>query len=212
MPYTTNRVPRLRVVVPEFESECQTDGVRRRFDRHLECRWRKVWRRSDVIQRDRSFEWGTQIGTFTGGASGTNLVITLDSNADATAVTALVKNITYTNTDTDAPTTGARTVRFVLTDGDGGTSANYDTTVTVSGQNDAPTITNLAGDNLVYTEGDGAQVIDQSTAAIVTDSDSSDFNTGTLTVSFTAGSDSAEDVLAIRDQGAGHSGNNRTPV
>ncbi|MDH4152735.1 MAG: tandem-95 repeat protein, partial [Nitrospira sp.] len=82
---------------------------------------------------------GVIIGTFTGGSGGTNLVITLNSSATPTAVTALVKNITYQNTDTAAPTTGARTVRYVLSDGDGGTSANYDTTVTVSGVNDAPT-------------------------------------------------------------------------
>jgi len=83
---------------------------------------------------------GVTIGTFTGGSSGSNLVITLNSSATPTAVTALVKNITYQNTDTNAPTTGARTVRYVLTDGDGGTSANYDTTVTVSGVNDAPVL------------------------------------------------------------------------
>ncbi|MCG7979730.1 MAG: Ig-like domain-containing protein, partial [Candidatus Thiodiazotropha endolucinida] len=83
---------------------------------------------------------GTQIGTFTGGSGGTNLVITLDADADATAVTALVRNITYENTDTENPTTGARTIRFVLTDGDGGTSVDYDTTVTVSTVNDTPTL------------------------------------------------------------------------
>jgi hypothetical protein len=82
---------------------------------------------------------GVTIGTFTGGSSGSNLVITLNSSATPTAVTALVKNITYENTDTNAPTTGARTVRYVLTDGDGGTSANYDTTVNVTAVNDAPT-------------------------------------------------------------------------
>ncbi|WP_447971265.1 LamG-like jellyroll fold domain-containing protein [Nitrospira sp. M1] len=288
---------------------------------------------------------GTQIGTFTGGSSGTNLVITLDADADATAVSALVQNITYENTDTNAPTTGARTVRYVLTDGDGGTSANYDTTVTVSAANDAPVLTpntpalttiteddtgnsgnlisaivgasitdadssavegmaitalnssngtwqyntgsgwttvgavtntsalllratdslrfvpdgqnadtasvtyrawdqtsgaagtkvdtstnggttafstatdtasltvtavndapvigDLGSDILFYTEGNGAQVIDQSTNAAVTDVDSSNFDTGTLTVSFNTGSDTAEDVLGIRDQGAG---------
>lgn len=81
---------------------------------------------------------GVTIGTFTGGSNGSNLVITLNSSADATAVTALVKNITYENTDAVAPTAGARTVRYVLTDGDGGTSTNYDTTVTVSAVNDAP--------------------------------------------------------------------------
>ena len=146
---------------------------------------------------------GTTIGTFTGGSSGTDLVVTLNSNADATATQALIRNITYENTDTDDPTTGARTIRFVLTDGDGGTSANTDTTVTVSGSNDAPTINNLGGDSLTYTEGDGAVKIDQSTAATVADVDSTNFNTGTLTVSITAGGDNAEDVLAIRNQGTG---------
>ncbi len=146
---------------------------------------------------------GVTIGTFTGGSSGTNLVITMNASATPTAVTALVQNITYENTDTAAPTTGARTVRYVLTDGDGGTSANYDTTVTVSGVNDAPTITNLSGDSLSYAEGDGEVVIEQGDNATVSDVDSANFDTGTLTVSFTAGSDSAEDVLAIRNQGTG---------
>ena len=75
--------------------------------------------------------------------------ITLNASTTPTSVTALVKNITYQNTDTNAPTTGARTVRFVLTDGDGGTSANYDTTVTVSGVNDPPVITSNGEANLV---------------------------------------------------------------
>ena len=81
---------------------------------------------------------GVTIGTFAGGGSGTNLVITFNASATPTAVTALIQNITYQDTDTNAPTTGARSVRYVLTDGDGGSSANYDTTVTVSGVNDAP--------------------------------------------------------------------------
>ena len=86
---------------------------------------------------------GTTIGSFTGGSSGTDLVITFNANADATATQALIQNITYENTDTDNPTTGNRTVRYVLTDGDSGTSANYDTTVNFSAVNDIPVITNL---------------------------------------------------------------------
>ena len=93
---------------------------------------------------------GTQIGTFTGGSSGVDLVITLDANADATATSALVQNITYTNTDTDNPTLGSRTVRYVLTDGDGGTSANYDTTVTMAAINDAPVIADWYDSNWLY--------------------------------------------------------------
>ena len=75
--------------------------------------------------------------------------------------------------------------------------------ITVDSVSAAPVVSNLSGDTLAYTEGDGAQVIDQSTNAAVTDVDSIDFDTGTLTVSFTAGSDSAEDVLAIQNQGTG---------
>ncbi len=71
-------------------------------------------------------------------------MITFNASATPTAVQALVRNITYQNTDIDNPTTGARTVRFVVTDGDGGTSAAVNATVTVSAVNDAPTSTNDA--------------------------------------------------------------------
>ena len=76
---------------------------------------------------------GTTIGTFTGGSGGSNLVVTFNANSTPAAAAVLAQNITYQNTDTGAPTAGTRTVRFVLTDGDGGTSANYDTYVTVKG-------------------------------------------------------------------------------
>ncbi len=139
---------------------------------------------------------GVTIGTFTGGSSGANLVITFNASATPTAVTALVQNITYQDTDTNAPTTGARTVRFVLTDGDGGTSANYDTTVTVSGVNDAPVVAG-AGGTLAYTEGDGPQVID----ATLTITDVDDTNIESATVSLTGGFVSGEDVLAFTNTG-----------
>ena len=146
---------------------------------------------------------GVTIGSFAGGSGGADLVVTFNASSTAAAAQALIRNITFQDTDTNAPTTGARTVRFVLTDGDGGGSGNHDTTVTVSAVNDTPVIANLAGDTLAYAEGDGAVVIEQGGNATVSDVDSVDFNTGTLTVSFTAGSDSAEDVLAIRNQGTG---------
>ena len=93
---------------------------------------------------------GTLIGSFEGGANGDDLVITFNANADAAAVQALIENITYENTDADNATTGARTVRFVLNDGDGDTSANYDTTVNVSTINDSPTFD--TGDGKVTTD------------------------------------------------------------
>ena len=101
---------------------------------------------------------GTTIGTFTGGTSGSPLVVTFNSNATVTAVDALVLNVTYRNTDTDSPTTGARTVRFALTDGDGGTSSNYDTTVTVSAVNDAPTDLALSANTVAENAANGTVV------------------------------------------------------
>ena len=81
---------------------------------------------------------GVIIGTFTGGAGGNNLVITFNGNATPSAVTALVNNITYEDINTDSPTEGGLTIRFVLTDGDGESSANYDVSAYVSAVNDAP--------------------------------------------------------------------------
>ena len=69
--------------------------------------------------------------------------------------------------------------------------------------NYAPVISNLSGDSLAYSEGDGAVVFEQGGNATVSDVNSADFNTGTLTVDLVAGSDSTEDVLAIRNQGVG---------
>lgn len=97
---------------------------------------------------------GSVIGTFTGGSAGADLAITFNSNATPAAVDTLVLLTTYSNTDIDSPTPGTRTVRYVLTDGDGGTSANYDVTINVSAVNDAPTITNGATVNLTGTNED----------------------------------------------------------
>ena len=126
------------------------------------------------------------IGSFAGGSSGSNLVITLNSSADATAVTALAKNITYENTDTAAPTTGARTVRFVLTDGDGGISANYDTTVTVSGVNDPPVITSNGG-------GATASINVAETVTAVTDVDATDPEAPPQSLTYSISGDDAGD-------------------
>jgi Ca2+-binding RTX toxin-like protein len=125
----------------------------------------------------------------------------LSSAATAANVQTLVRAITYQNTDTDNPTTGARTVRTTVNDGDGGTSANADVTVTVAAVNDVPTIANLGSDSFTFTEGAAATVIDQSTAAVLADVDSSNFSGGNLTVTIASGEDSAEDVLSLSTSG-----------
>ncbi|NKB36753.1 MAG: DUF4347 domain-containing protein [Gammaproteobacteria bacterium] len=69
---------------------------------------------------------GTQIATFAGGTAGTDLVVTLDADANPTSVSALLQAITYENTGT---ATGASSVTVQLTDGDGATSSLATVTV-----------------------------------------------------------------------------------
>ncbi len=141
---------------------------------------------------------GTTIGTFTGGSGTTPLVITLNASSTPTSAQALMRNITYANVS-DNPSTAARTVRFVLTDGDGGTSAAATKTINVTAVNDAPVIS-LPGGALNYIENAAATVIDS--GATASDADSTDFNIGTLTVDYSANG-SVDDRLAIQNQGTG---------
>ncbi|MEH2256224.1 hypothetical protein [Nostoc sp.] len=62
------------------------------------------------------------IGNYTGGIGIQDLIINLNYNATPTAVQALIRSINYANVS-ENPSTTPRLVSFVLTDGDGGTSA-----------------------------------------------------------------------------------------
>ena len=63
---------------------------------------------------------GVAIGTFTGGTGGSNpLVVTLNSAASLAAVQALTRAVAFGNVS-ESPSTATRTLRFTLTDGDGG--------------------------------------------------------------------------------------------
>ncbi|MGE0607853.1 MAG: tandem-95 repeat protein [Pirellulales bacterium] len=80
---------------------------------------------------------GIMIGVFTGGSdASTPLVVTLNANATPSAVEALARNITFQNVSA-TPSTLPRTVRFQLSDGDGGTSS-ASTNITVTAINNAP--------------------------------------------------------------------------
>src|SRR5581483_10071862 len=75
---------------------------------------------------------GTPIGTYTGEVSGsTPLIVTFNANANATAVQALVRNLAFRLADAE-PNTSTRTLRFVVSDGDGGTSAPATKTLRVA--------------------------------------------------------------------------------
>ena len=133
---------------------------------------------------------GTTIGTFTGGTGTTPLEVTLNASATPTATQALVRNITYDNVS-DNPATN-RTVRFVLTDGDGGTSAPATRQITVTGTNDAPVLSGIETSPLAYPE-NGIGLPSVSDTLVVADAD--DANIESAVVKITAGFVAGDDLL-----------------
>ena len=123
----------------------------------------------------------TSIGTVSGGTSGTDLVVTLNSDSTSAGLTALMQAVTYAN-GSDNPDATDRTATFTLDDGDGDSNtASAAVTITIAAVNDAPTLGSLDGTTLAYTEGDGAVVVDSSDVSSVSDADSIDFDGGSLT-------------------------------
>jgi hypothetical protein len=137
------------------------------------------------------------IGSFTGGGvGGIDLDIDFNASADAAAVSALLRNITYFNSNnTDPNTDDDRTVRFVLTDGDGGTSINYDATVTVA-PNTPPVLT-PSGAAPTFTENGTAVVLD----AGLTVADANDTNLESATVTITNLQDAGAEFLVASTAG-----------
>ncbi|PVV16030.1 MAG: hypothetical protein B6D82_02005, partial [gamma proteobacterium symbiont of Ctena orbiculata] len=83
---------------------------------------------------------GVVIGSVTGGTGTDPLTVALNSNSSPAAVTALIRNITYQNSNIDNPTDGSRSVTIDITDGDGGASVTQNLTLNVSSVNDAPVV------------------------------------------------------------------------
>ena len=69
--------------------------------------------------------------------------------------------------------------------------------IDIDAVNDAPKVTNLDGDDLTFTTGAAAAVIDKGGDAAVADVDSADFNGGNLTVTITSGGVATEDELSF---------------
>ncbi|MCM8881758.1 MAG: tandem-95 repeat protein [Candidatus Thiodiazotropha sp.] len=83
---------------------------------------------------------GAVIGTYTGGTGLNPLTVNLNTNATPAAVTALVQNITYENSNIENPTSGSRSVVIDITDGDGGACPTQNLILNVSSVNDAPVV------------------------------------------------------------------------
>lgn len=130
-------------------------------------------------------------------AAGNDLVVNFNSSATAARVQTLTQAVTYENTDTSNPTTGARNVRFTVNDGDGDTSTNNDVTITVFGQNDAPTATGIPTD-VTVTE-DTASDVNLSAVSFV----DVDGNSLTVTLSFSAGTATASSGGSVTVGGSG---------
>jgi len=86
---------------------------------------------------------------------------------------------------------------------DSNTNESYRENFAFAWTRDTPTISNLQGDTLAYTEGGTAAVIDQGGNGSVASGDGQGYDTGNLTVTFAAGSTASEDVLSIHSQGTG---------
>lgn len=134
---------------------------------------------------------GRVIGKFSGGNGSTPLLVTFNREATVAAVQALVRNVTF-ETLGDNPLTTARTVKLVLSDGDGGISTTATASVNVQALNDKPIVT-LSG-TIGYVHDKPALVLAPS--AGVSDVDSADFSGGRLRVRITDGA-SASNRLSI---------------
>lgn len=148
------------------------------------------------------------IGTFTGGSGSTPLLITLNASSTPANVQALLRNITFRSITT-TPSTAIRTIRAELKDGDGGTRT-VSKTVTVLVPNQPPTILNY-GPTLAYVAGGAAVFLD--TDVTVTDSDSLNFDGGSLKI-YQNSTAHTSDRLRILNQGilAGQIGVSGTTV
>ncbi|MCU7850958.1 MAG: DUF4347 domain-containing protein [Candidatus Thiodiazotropha sp. (ex Monitilora ramsayi)] len=122
---------------------------------------------------------GVVIGSVSGGTGIDPLTVTLNSNATSAAVTALIRNISYENSNIDNPTTGLRSIVVDISDGDGGASVTQNLNLNVSSVNDAPALNSAS---LTVSEG---QTVTLSGANFgITDPDDSAF---TYTVSGATG-------------------------
>lgn len=136
------------------------------------------------------------IGTYVGGDGLNPLVITFNMQATAEAVQAVLRNILYSNVG-DNPVTAPRTIRAVLTDGDGGTSNVVTKTITVTNVNDAPQVNNF-DPNVTYVAGSPPIRVDVD--ATVVDEDSPNLNGGVMVLQITVNPNAA-DRLTIRNEG-----------
>ncbi|NOU52353.1 tandem-95 repeat protein [Pseudoalteromonas sp. JBTF-M23] len=140
----------------------------------------------------------SNVGTFSGGSNGSALTVNFNGNANNAVVAAIINAISYDNSQDSAGTAGNRVVRFALSDGEGGISANADVTINLT-VNTAPTI--VLGQLLDYTENDAATIIDSQATANDADGDANWQGNGAKLVASISANGLAEDILSINTNG-----------
>jgi hypothetical protein len=139
---------------------------------------------------------GALPGSITVHASTTATNLVLTGTGTQAEYAAAIEQITFANSGDNPTANGAntsRTINVTVTDGDLPSNVAV-STISVSGVNDNPTITNLQGNDVGYTEGSAPVFADAGGNALVID-DSPNFHEGTLTVEITGNEVAAEDVL-----------------
>jgi Cadherin-like/Bacterial Ig domain len=151
----------------------------------------------DVVGTDVRYG-GTIIGTVTGPGTLSNpLLIVLNNQATVAATQALVRRIGFRN-DVTPPVSGPRVVQMTLTDGTGATSVPVTTTITVQAVN-APPVVTLPGGGVNWLEGTAPVTV--APAATVTDVDTFNFPSGSVTITIT--DTQLGDVVDLRNDGTG---------
>jgi len=145
-----------------------------------------------TISRNEIFVGGELVGTFSGGAGSTPLVVSFNARATVPRVQALLRNVIYRNVSED-PSANARRVWVRVTDGDGGASAPESLLINVVPRNDAPTLAPANGGSVGYQQNAGAVALLNN--AIVTDVDHPNFAGGRLFVRVASGAHSSNRLL-----------------
>ncbi|WP_256079060.1 DUF4347 domain-containing protein [Massilia sp. YIM B04103] len=132
--------------------------------------------------------------------SGTGYLTLTSSGGTATLAQwqAALRAVTYQNT-TLQPALSTRVINLVVNNG-ANSSSVLTRNVTVT-PNLAPAIIDLHGDSVSYTAGGGAVRLDSGTAVTVSDSDTPNFNGGSVMARITGNLRSGEDVLGIDGSG-----------
>ncbi|HEY5912406.1 MAG TPA: LamG-like jellyroll fold domain-containing protein, partial [Verrucomicrobiae bacterium] len=140
---------------------------------------------------------GDPIGSVSGGWFNAPLVVHFTNTlAVRTVVQDVTRCIAFEN-KSHSPESPPRTVRMVITDGDGGTSLPATRTINIVAVKDPPVIT-LSGARPLYIAGDPAVPVDP--GASVYDPDSTNFHSMTVTITQNA---DVNDRLQVRHFGSG---------